>query len=121
MATHGDVEDQGTLDRLDSALLRAIKGALWFPFVYVPRQLHRSFPVVMRLLRVFILFEIWLAVVFGPAMLLVEVDEPVAVVAILAWTVLALAGSLGGVLRSYWLSRAAVRTKKPKDLNEVFA
>ena len=51
MTTHGS-EDQGVLDRLDSALVRAIKGAIWFPLVYFPRQLHKSFPLMVRLLRI---------------------------------------------------------------------
>jgi hypothetical protein len=119
MSTHGS-EDQGVLDRLDSALVRAIKGAIWFPLVYFPRQLHKSFPLVVRLLRIGLLLALWGALVFGPAMFLDEVDESVVAAGILAWTVLALAGSLGGVLRLRKLSRTMAGAKKPRDLKEAF-
>ncbi|SIO30783.1 hypothetical protein SAMN05444166_3659 [Singulisphaera sp. GP187] len=109
------------LDQLDSALMRAIKGAIWLPLVYFPRQLQKSFPLVMRLLRIGLLLTIWIALVFGPAMFLGEVDEAVVGVMILAWTVLALAGSIGGVLRFRKLTRAmASSTQKPQDLKEAF-
>ena len=119
MTTHGS-EDQGVLDRLDSALVRAIKGAIWFPLVYFPRQLHKSFPLLVRLLRISVLLALWSVLVFGPAMFLGEVDEPVVAAVILAWTLLALAGSVGGVLRLRKFTRAMAGTKKPENLKEAF-
>lgn len=118
MTTHGN-EEQGMLDRLDSTLVSAIKGAIWFPLVYFPRQLQKSFPLVMRLLRIGFLLALWGVLVYGPLMFLDEVDEPV-MAAILAWTLLALAGSVWGVLRFRKLTRAMVNTKKPENLKEAF-
>ena len=119
MATHGDA-DQEVLDRLDSALLRAIKGAIWFPLVYLPRQIQASSLLGMRLLRIGFLLILWGAIVFGPVMFLGEVDEPVIAMAILAWTLLALVGSVGGVLRVWKSNRATPDTNKPEDLREAF-
>ncbi len=67
MATH-DGADGEVLDRVDSALLRAIKGAIWFPLVYLPRQIQASSLLGMRLLRIGFLLILWGAVVFGPAL-----------------------------------------------------
>ena len=65
MATHGDA-DREVLERLDPALVRAIKGAIWFPLVYFPRQLHRTFPLVVRLLRISVLLAVWGVLVLAP-------------------------------------------------------
>jgi hypothetical protein len=119
MATHSG-EDREWLDRVDSALLRAIKGAIWFPLVYLPRQIQASSSPVARILRVGFLLLLWGIVVFGPAMFLGEVDEPVIAMAILAWTLLALVGSIGGVLRVWKSTRARPDTNKPEDLREAF-
>ena len=54
MATHGDA-DREVLDRVDSALLRAIKGAIWFPLVDLPRRIQTSSLLVVRLLRIGVL------------------------------------------------------------------
>ena len=64
------------LDRLDSALLRAIKGAVWFPLVYLPRQIRASSLLAFRLLRIGFLLVFWGVVVFGPVMFLDEVHDP---------------------------------------------
>lgn len=119
MATHGG-PDQEVLDRVDSALLRAIKGAIWFPLVYFPRQIQASTLLVVRLLRIGLLLVLWGAVVFGPATFLGEVHNPVIGMAILAWTLLALVGSIGGVLRFRNLNRAMPNTRKPEDLREAY-
>ena len=105
MATH-EGADGDVLDRLDSALLRAVKGAIWFPLVYLPRLIQASTSLVARILRVSFLLILWGIVVFGPAMFLGEVDEPVFAMVILAWTVLALVGTVGGVLRVWKSTRA---------------
>jgi hypothetical protein len=105
---------------VDSALLRAIKGAIWFPLVYLPRHIQASSSLVAKILRVGFLLFVWGVVVFGPAMLLGEVDEPVIVMAILAWTLLALVGSIGGILRVWKSTRAAPDTNKHEDLREAF-
>ncbi|WP_406698744.1 hypothetical protein V5E97_07645 [Singulisphaera sp. Ch08] len=119
MATSSS-EEWSVIDSVDSALLRAIKGAIWFPFVCVPRQIHRSFPLVVKLFRIGFLLALWGTLVFGPTLLLFEVDEPVVVMTVLAWTVLALAGSIGGVLRLRRLVRAMAGSKKPENLKEAF-
>jgi hypothetical protein len=114
-------EDGGLLDLVDTALVRAIKGAFWFPLVYLPRQLHRAFPLAVKLLRIGILLPVWMLIVFGPLGLLEETDDPVAAAVILAWTVLALTGSVVGVWRFRRPHRAEVRAEKPRNLAEVFA
>jgi hypothetical protein len=119
MATR-DREDQDLIDELDSALLRAIRGAFWFPLVYVPRQIQRSFPSVARLLRICLLLAAWGVFVFGPAALLDEVRAPLVGVAILAWTFLALVGSVVGVIRLRKSDRAMPGADKPEDLSEAF-
>jgi len=119
MATHGDA-DQEVLDRLDSALLRAIKGAIWFPLVYLPRRIQASSLLAIRLLRIGLLLVFWGIVVFGPATILDEVHNPVIEMAILAWTLLALAGSVGGVFRVWKSTSARPDTNKPEDLREAF-
>jgi len=119
MATHGDVDGE-VLDRVDSALLRAIKGAIWFPLVYLPRQIQASSLLGMRLLRIGFLLILWGVVVFGPALFLGEVDEPLIAMAILAWTLLALVGSIGSVFRVWKSTRAVPETNKPEDLREAF-
>jgi hypothetical protein len=119
MTTHGDA-DRGVLDRVDSALVRAIKGAIWFPLVYLPRQVQASSLLGMRLLRIGFLLILWGAVVFGPATILDEVHNPVIEMAILAWTLLALIGSVGGVMRVWKSTRAVPDTNKPEDLREAF-
>ena len=118
--TTRDPEDQGVLDVLDSALVRAIKGAFWFPLVYLPRQLQRSFPLAVKLLRVCLLLSVWGAFVFGPAALLDEVRAPLVGTAILAWTLLALVGSVVGVMRLRKSDQAMPGTEKPEDLAEAF-
>ena len=115
-----DREDRGVLDRLDSALVMAIKGALWFPLVYIPRQIQGSFPLVVKVARVGGLFAVWLACVFGPASFLGEVNSPFVVMGILAWTVLALAGSAFGVWTLRKSARDTAGVEKPADLAEAF-
>ncbi len=119
MATQGDA-DRDVLDRVDSALLRAIKGAIWFPLVYLPRQIQASSLLAIRLLRIGLLLALWGIVVFGPAMILDEVHNAVIEMSILAWTVLALVGSVGGVFRVWKSTRARPDTNKPEDLREAF-
>ncbi len=119
MTTH-DGADGEVLDRVDSALLRAIKGAIWFPLVYLPWQIQASSLLGMRLLRIGFLLILWGAIVFGPVMFLGEVDEPVIAMAILAWTLLALVGSVGGVMRVWKSTRTTPDTNKPEDLREAF-
>ena len=113
MATHGDA-DREVLDRLDSALLRAIKGAIWFPLVYLPRQIRASSLLAFRLLRIGFLLVLWGAVVFGPVTILDEVHNPLIEMAILGWTVLALVGSVGGVLRVWKSTRAGPTRTSPR-------
>ncbi len=119
MTNHGGA-DREVLDRVDSALERAIKGAIWFPLVYFPRQIQASYPLVMRLVRIGLLLVLWGVLVFGPATFLGEVHSPVIAMAILAWTLLALVGSVGGVLRSRKFTRARPDADKPEDLREAF-
>jgi hypothetical protein len=118
--TTRDREDQGMLDVLDSALVRAIRGAFWFPLVYLPRQLQRSFPLVVKLLRICFLLAVWSVFVFGPLTFLDEIRAPVVGAAILAWTLLTLVGSVIGVMRLRKLTRAMPGTDKPEDLTEAF-
>jgi len=118
--TTRDREDQGVLDVLDSALVRAIQGAFWFPLVYLPRQIQRSFPWVVKLLRICLLLAVWGVFVFGPFAFLEEVREPLVAVGILAWTLLALVGSVVGVMRLRKSARARPGTDKPEDLTEAF-
>jgi hypothetical protein len=100
--------------------VRAIKGAFWFPFVYLPRQIQRSYPLVVKVLRICLLLAVWVIFVFGPLSFLEEVREPVVGMAILAWTVLALIGSFVGVMRLRKSTRATPGTEKPEDLAEAF-
>lgn len=115
-----DREDQSVLDRLDSALVRAIKGAIWLPLVYIPRRIQRSFPVVVKGARVAALLAVWVVCVFGPAAFLGEVDHPFVVIPILAWTLFALAGSVLGVWTLRKSARDAAGVAKPADLAEAF-
>jgi hypothetical protein len=108
------------LDRVDSALVRAIKGAIWFPLVYLPRRIQASTSLAARVLRIGVLLALWGTLVFGPATVLDEVHNPVIEMAILAWTLLALIGSVGGVMRVWKSTRAVPDTSKPEDLREAF-
>ena len=119
MATHGGA-DQEVLDRVASALVRAIKGAIWFPLVYLPRQIQASSLLVVRVLRICVLLALCGILVFGPATILDEVHNPVFETAILAWTALALVGSVGGVFGAWKSTRARPVADKPDDLREAF-
>jgi hypothetical protein len=89
--------------------------------VYLPRQIQASSLLGMRLLRIGFLLILWGILILGPAMFPGDVDEPVIAMAILAWTVLALVGSVGGVMRVWKSTRTTPGTNKPGDLRTVAA
>ncbi|QEH34501.1 hypothetical protein OJF2_30400 [Aquisphaera giovannonii] len=119
MATE-DRGNPGMLDILDTALIGAIKGAVWLPLVALPRLIQRTLPSVVKLLRVAVLAAVWLVLVFGPLPFLDGVDDPILGFALAGWTVVACLGSAIGLLR---LRRIALRRPgpKPRDLREAFA
>ena len=130
MATHGEA-DQGVLEQLDSALIRAIKGAVWFPLIFLfplaclIRQ-FRACSSVLRLLRTGFLLLAWGLLFFGPLMFLDEVRDPDVAMAIVVWSLLATLGSIGGVFRVWNFGRTRARREarepgKPEDLKEAFA
>ena len=131
MATQGRA-DQGVLEQLDSALIRAIKGALWFPLLFLLPvgcllQLIRAGSIrVLKLLRIGFLLLTWGFVVFGPLMFLKEVRDPDVAMGIVAWSLFATLGSIGGVFRVWNIGRTRARCQarepgKPEDLKEAFA
>jgi len=114
------------LQQLDSALIRAIKGAVWFPLIflfplaYLIRQFRACSLLALRLLRIGFLLLSWGFVVFGPLMFLDEVRDPDIAMAIVVWTLLATVGSIGGVFRVWNFARARRNASKPEDLKEAF-
>ncbi len=129
MATQGRT-DQGVLDQLDSALIRAIKEAVWFPLIflfplaYLIRQFRACSLLALRLLRISFLLIAWGFVVFGPLMFLDDVRDPDIAMAIVVWSLIATLGSIGGVFRVWDFARARREARepgKPQDLKEAFA
>jgi len=120
----------GVLEQIDSTLIRAIKGAVWFPLIFLfplaygIRQLRACSIVALKLLRIGFLLLAWGLLVFGPLMFLDEVRDPDIAMAIVVWSLIATLGSIGGVFRVWSFARArreAGNPGKPKDLKEAFA
>ena len=129
MTTQGE-SNQELLDQLDLALIRAIKGAVCFPLVflfplaYLIRQFRACSLLMLRLLRIGFLLLAWGFLVFGPLMFLDEVRDPDLAMAFVAWSLFATLGSIGGVFRVWSFARArreARKPGKPEDLKEAFA
>ena len=129
MTTQGRA-DQGVLEQLDSALIRAIKGAVWFPLIFLfplayrIRQARACSLLALRLLRIGFLLLAWGFIVFGPLMFLDGVRDPDIAMAIVVWSLIATLGSIGGVFRVWSFARArreARKPGKPEDLKEAFA
>jgi hypothetical protein len=128
-----DREDQDVVDALEVILVRAIRGAFWFPFVFLPlqirrafpafvsllRQLQRAFPVAAKVSRVCAMLAAWAVFVFGPLAFLEEVDGPI-VIAIVGWTVLAAVGSAVGVMSLRRSAAAHPGAEKPAGFADAF-
>src|SRR5262249_30986878 len=120
--TSEDRANPGILDILDTALLGAIRGAVWLPLVAIPRLIQRTLPSVVKLFRVLLLAAVWVFLVFGPLVFLAEVRDLLPGLLIVGWTATACVGSIAGIFRRS-RRRAAVRRlqEKPSDLREAFA
>jgi hypothetical protein len=97
-------ESQSVLKQIDAALVRMLKGIVWFICHRIPElisELIREFrEVVFRLARIAVLGGLWLAVTVGP--LAVCWSHGLcswAGVLGLTWTVLAITGSVWGLYR----------------------
>lgn len=110
----------GILETLESALVRAIKGAIWFPVMYLPRQIQKAFPVAVRLLRVLALFAVWVALVCWPLAFIDDIEDPLVGFGVVGWTVMGLVGSVAGVLRHRKSAARSAAAAKPADLAEAF-
>ena len=83
-----------------SALIRAIKGAVCFPLIFLfplaclIRQFRSFSLLTFRLLRTLFLLLAWCFLVFGPLMFLDEVRDPDIAMAIVAWSLMLLFATL---------------------------
>jgi thiol:disulfide interchange protein len=99
-----DVEDGGW---------RMIRGVFRFAFHRLPEWVCRTLldtvgPVTIRLIRVLVVFTLWLAIVFGPVLIAAKLSLPSwGKMAAAAWLVLALIGSIWGRYRLAKKRRAA--------------
>jgi protein-S-isoprenylcysteine O-methyltransferase Ste14 len=87
---------------IESMLWRMVRGVFHFTFLRLPEWVYRTLldvigPAAIRLVRVIVVFCLWLAVVFGPVALTLKFEPPLWVRVIAAvWLVLAIAGSIWG-------------------------
>ena len=87
---------------VEEALWRMIRGVFRFTFHRLPEGIYRALvdtvgPATIRLVRVLVVFCLWLAVVFGPVLVAVTFRLPLWVCAgTAAWLVLAIIGSSWG-------------------------
>jgi hypothetical protein len=91
---------------------RMIKGVFRFAFHRLPEWVYRTLldtvgPVTIRLIRVLVVFSLWLAVVIGPAIGVAKLNLPFWGVCATTWLVLAMIGSIWGRNRLTKKRRAA--------------
>lgn len=80
---------------------RMIHGVFRFTIIRLPEWVYRTLldtvgPATVRLIRVLIVFSLWLAIVLGPTVAVAKLNLPYWGLIGSAWTVLAIAGSIWG-------------------------
>ncbi len=90
------------LEDVEEAFWRMIRGVFRFVFHRLPEAFYRWMvdavgPVTIRLIRVLVVFSLWLAVLFGPATTASKLNLPFSGWIGFAWVVLAIIGSGWGL------------------------
>jgi hypothetical protein len=88
---------------VEDALERMIRGVFRFTFQRLPELAYRLMietigPVAVRLMRVAFFLCVWLAVVFGPGILVLPLSAPASLAhVVMSWTCVAMIGSVWGL------------------------
>lgn len=100
---------------IEEMLWRMVCGVFHFAFHRLPEWVYRTLldtvgPLTIRLIRVLVVFALWLAIVFSPVIIAAKLSLPSSGdMAAAAWLVLALIGSIWGCYRLAKKRRSAVQ------------